>query len=266
LTVHIVDAHCHIYPEKIADRAVQSVGDFYNIPMSGDGTPSDLLKVKAHSDITHFIVYSVANRAGTVTSINDFIANKARQHSEFIGFATMHQDFEDIEAEVERCIALGLKGFKLHPDSQQVNLDDPRLMPLYECIEGRLPVVIHMGDYRYDFSHPRRLKELLHTFPDLVVDAAHFGGWSIFDLALEYLEDESCFLDVSSSIPFLGDRRARELIELYGSDRILFGSDYPMWNPVEDLEHFRSLGFSAAAYDKMLLRNAERLIGETIGS
>ena len=24
-------------------------------------------------------------------------------------------------------------------------------------IEGRLPIVIHTGDYRYDYSHPRRL-------------------------------------------------------------------------------------------------------------
>ncbi|MDR3052460.1 MAG: amidohydrolase family protein [Coriobacteriales bacterium] len=265
--MNIVDAHCHIYPEKIAERAVQSVGDFYALRMGGgDGSAQNLLSVTERSDISNFIVYSVALKAGTVASINDFIAEQATLHPEFIGFATMHPDFEDIKGEVERCIALGLKGFKLHPDSQTVDLDDPRLMPLYEAIEGRLPIVIHMGDYRYDHSHPRRLKELLHAFPHLVVNAAHFGGWSVFDLALEYLEDERCFLDVSSSIPFLGDRRARELIEIYGYNRILFGSDYPMWDPADELAHFRSLGFSAAANEQMLLRNAERFIGEKIGA
>ena len=38
-----------------------------------------------------------------------------------------------------------------------------------------LPVIIHCRDYRYDYSHPRRLKRVLREFPDLVVDAAHFG-------------------------------------------------------------------------------------------
>ena len=40
----IVDAHCHIYPEKIAARAVQSVGDFYSLEMDGDGTADRLLE------------------------------------------------------------------------------------------------------------------------------------------------------------------------------------------------------------------------------
>jgi predicted TIM-barrel fold metal-dependent hydrolase len=263
--MNIVDAHCHIYPEKIAAKAVESVSDFYQLEMRSGGAPDDLLKVKERCDITHFIVHSVALKADNVTSINNFIAKQATLHPEFIGFAAMHQDFEDVAGEVERAIALGLKGFKLHPDSQQVNLDDPRLMRLYERIEGRLPVIIHMGDYRYDYSHPRRLKELLHSFPNLVVNAAHFGGWSLFDLALEYLEDENCFLDISSSIPMLGNRRAKELIEAYGYDRMLFASDYPMWNPAEELERFRSFGFSATAQEKMLLRNAERFINEKIG-
>lgn len=51
----------------------------------------------------------------------------------------MHQDFEDMEGEIDRAIQLGLKGVKIHPDTQKVNMDDPRLMRLYEIIEGRLP-------------------------------------------------------------------------------------------------------------------------------
>ena len=34
----IVDSHCHIYPEKIAERAVRGIGDFYSIPMTQGGT------------------------------------------------------------------------------------------------------------------------------------------------------------------------------------------------------------------------------------
>jgi predicted TIM-barrel fold metal-dependent hydrolase len=177
----------------------------------------------------------------------------------------MHQDFPDPEAEIDRAISLGLRGIKLHPDTQAVNMDDPRLMKVYDIARAcHLPLIIHCGDYRYDYSHPRRLKRILHEFPGLVVDAAHFGGWSIQDWALEFLEDEDCFLDMSSSMRFLGPRRTRELVYAYGTDRILFGSDFPMWKPVDEYEQFSSLGFSDSELEDMCWHNAERFLGRTV--
>lgn len=260
----IVDAHCHIYPDKIASKAVENVGAFYTIEMEGDGTVDGLLSAQKKAGISASIVHSVALRESNVVSINDFIAQTAKQHPNLIGFATMHQEFTDREAEVERCIALGLKGFKLHPDSQGVNADDPRLMRLYELIEGRLPLILHCGDYRWDNSHPRRIKEILHTFPKLVLNAAHFGGWSLYDLAVEYLEDESCFMDLSSASVYLGPRRTTELIHLYGADRILFGSDFPMWDPAKEVERFMKNDLNDDERERICWRNAQRFIGEAI--
>ena len=131
-------------------------------------------------------------------------------------------------------------------------------------IEGRASLVIHSGDYRYDYSHPRRIKNILRTFPHLKVDAAHFGGWSIYDLALEYMEDEQCFMDCSSSFAFLGHRRAKELIRIYGADRILFGSDFPMWAPADELEFLRQLDLTDQEMELITWRNAERFVGMDI--
>ncbi|MDR3037323.1 MAG: amidohydrolase family protein [Coriobacteriales bacterium] len=264
--MRIIDAHCHIYPDKIAAKAVENVGSFYQIEMDGEGCVGDLLARQEQAGITASIVHSVALRASNVVGINDFIAEQARLHPSFIGFATMHQDFEDMEAEVERCVGLGLKGFKLHPDSQGVNADDPRLMRLYELIEGRLPLILHCGDYRWDNSHPSRVKEILHAFPQLVLNAAHFGGWSLYDLAVEYLEDEHCFMDLSSSSVYLGPRRTTELIHIYGADRILFGSDYPMWDPATELERFGRNDLTEEEREQICWRNAERFLGEEIGA
>ena len=182
----IVDAHAHIYPEKIALKAVEAVGRFYGVEqtMAGKGSVDDLLTHK-EAGITHFIVHSVATTPRSVPTINSFIAEQCAQHPEFIGFGTMHHGFEDMEAEVERAIELGLHGFKLHPDTQEVNMDDPRLMNFYEIIAGRLPLVVHTGDYRYDYSSPYRLINILKTFPDLVVNAAHLAGWSVYDVGYD---------------------------------------------------------------------------------
>lgn len=260
--MNVIDCHCHIYPEKIAGRAVQSVGDFYLIHMDeSEGTGEGLLAACADSPITHYVVHSVAVKASNVQHINDYIASQCAAHPEFIGFATMHQDFEDPEAEIERAISLGLRGLKLHPDTQMVNMDDPRLMRVYEIIEGRLPLIVHTGDYRYDYSHPRRLKNILRTFPNLVVDAAHYGGWSIPEQGYDYLHDENLFIDISSSMQFLGARRSRELIEMWGTERVLFGSDFPMWSPVDEYNTFMNLGFTDDECENMLWHNCERFLG-----
>lgn len=260
----VIDVHAHIYPEKIAERAVDAVGDFYLVDMYGQGTAAHLLSSRKHAPLTHFVVHSVATKPSAVASINDFIADQCRQHPEFIGFMALHQDLEDPEAEIERAINLGLKGVKLHPDTQKVNMDDPRLMRIYEIIAGRLPLIVHTGDYRTDFSHPRRLKNILHTFPNLVVDAAHFGGWSVPEIGYDVLHEENVLIDVSSSMAFLGNRRTKELVGMWGADRVMFGSDFPMWDPAREYDTFTSLGFSDDDLEKMLWKNASRFAGVAV--
>ena len=258
----VIDAHSHIYPDKIACKASSAVGDFYGVDMNAkNASASSMLAACEGSPITHHLVHSVATTPGQVPIINDFIAEQCRAHDNFVGFATMHQDFEDVEGEINRAIDLGLKGVKIHPDTQKVNMDDPRLMYLYEVIEGRLPIVIHTGDYRYDFSHPRRLKRILHTFPNLVVDAALFGGWSVFDYALEYLEDENCYVDTSSALEFLGPRRTVELARAYGIERVMFGSDYPLRTTRSAYDALMKLPFDEAEREQICRKTASGLFG-----
>ena len=264
----IVDAHAHIYPDKIAEKAVQAVGRFYGVEqsMAGKGTVDDLLAYREKCGITHFIVHSVATTARSVPTINSFIAEQCELHPEFIGFGTMHHEFEDMEAEVERALGLGLHGFKLHPDTQQVNMDDPRLMEFYEIIAGRVPLVVHTGDYRYDYSSPKRLARILKAFPELVVNAAHLGGWSIYDrgydmLHEELLGEERIFVDASSAFTWVGRRHMRELIRMWGAERVMYGSDFPMWDPAHELDEMLHCELTDEELELVLWGNAERFCG-----
>lgn len=258
---HAIDCHCHVYPEKIADRAVAAVGDFYGINMDVEhGTTEQLLDICASSPIEKCFIHSVATKPEQVSTINDFIADECDKHPEFTGFMTLHQDMTDaeLEKEINRANSRGLVGIKLHPDTQKANMDDPRFYRMYEIAQGRLPIIMHCGDYRYDYSHPRRLKRILHDFPELVVNGAHFGGWSLFDLAYELLKDENCYVDASSSMDFIGLERTKELTDLYGIDRVMFGSDFPMWNPVDEFDKFASLDFDGEELEKLFYKNALR--------
>ena len=266
LPAEVTDVHVHVYPDAIAERAAQSVGAYYGVPMAGDGTVSCLRAMIAGSPIARCVIHSVAVKAKNVQHINDFIAaTVAADPGRLVGFMTMHQDFPDPEGEIDRARALGLRGIKLHPDMQRVNMDDPRMMRVFAIAEDRgLPVIVHCGDYRHDFSHPRRLRAVLAAFPRLVVDAAHFGGWSIYEQGYDFLHDQRCYVDMSSSMDILGDRRTAELARLFGCGRVLFGSDYPMSDPAEVLRRFARQGLSASEMARMCHENAEGFLANEL--
>ncbi|MEE0777023.1 MAG: amidohydrolase family protein, partial [Bacillota bacterium] len=249
-----------IYPNPIARIATKSICNFYDLKSNLNATSEVLRSLGKEGGISKFVLLPVALKPQQVGEINHFIASEAAAHEEFIGFGTLHAAMDDPLSEIEKLQDLNLKGIKLHPDTQQFPIDDERLYPIYDALQGRYPVLIHCGDPRYDFSHPRRLKKILHMFPDLTVIAAHLGGWSVFDEAMECLENETCYLDISSSIMFLGQAKAKKYIYRYGADRILFGSDFPLWSPVQELETFLSLGFSTEDQEKIASKNAKRLL------
>jgi predicted TIM-barrel fold metal-dependent hydrolase len=260
----VIDFHAHIFPEKIAAKAVAGTEEFYHIPMQKDGTVGALLASGKECGIGRFVVFSAAAVPAQVQTINDYIASACHEHPQFIGFGTLHPDMENplLIDEIERLIGMGLRGIKFHPDMQQFNIDDPRMMGIYAMLEGRLPIIFHTGDYRYSFSHPSRLAHVLDNFPGLCAIAAHFGGWSLFDIAYDCFHKRRCYFDVSSSLPFIGLRRAAELIHSYGAQRFLFGSDYPMWDPAVCLEEFLALDITQDEKEQILWKNAKGILGE----
>ncbi len=261
----VIDAHCHIYPEKIAERAVMGTSTFYNQVFACKGTVSDLHTEAEKAGIDFMIVQSVATTPKQVKSINEFIAREvAESNGKMLGLGTLHPESEDIKGDIAHLKELGLKGVKLHPDIQAFKLDDYRCLKIYELMEKEgLVLLLHTGDKRYDYSNPNRLIPILETYTDLQVIGAHFGGYSIWDEAIKVLPKHNNFyVDCSSSFPFIKDKqKALELINAYGEDRVLFGTDYPMWNPKEEIDYFMSLNLSEIAFRKILGENAKKLFG-----
>lgn len=262
----IIDSHCHIYPKKVAIKAVENVDRFYGgLPGSHhDGTPETLLVTGKAQGISYFIVHSVATKSSQTDRINRFIAASVKMAGgAFTGLGTLHPDTDDLVGDLDRLQDLGLKGVKLHPDIQQFQADETRAMRIYEmCEERGLPVLIHAGDYRFDNSGPRRIANVLRTFPQLKLVAAHLGGWSQWDEALELLPQfPNVMVDTSSSFPFLTMERARQIIRMYGAERVMFGTDYPMWVQQPDLAFMEQLGLTDAEYERIWWKNCAQLYG-----
>ena len=65
----VIDAHSHIYPDKIACKASSAVGDFYGVDMNAkNASASSMLAACEGSPITHHLVHSVATTPGQVPS------------------------------------------------------------------------------------------------------------------------------------------------------------------------------------------------------
>ncbi len=256
---YIINAHCHIYPQKIAARAVGATDKFYGVTSCCLGTAEDLLEREAVVGIDHFIVQSVATTPAQVGSINRFIADEvAKSEGLFTGLGTLHPDSDRIKEDVEEIVALGLHGVKLHPDIQQFSLCDERCRPIYKlCCEHRLPILMHTGDKRYSYSNPDQLIPVLKGYPELTVIGAHLGGYSVWEEAAQRLSGmENLYVDCSSSFFAMDKQRAKRVMQAYGADRILFGTDYPMWNAEHELDYLFDLGFSEDEYRKILSENA----------
>jgi len=158
------------------------VGDFYHVDMLNVGLPHVLAERGGAAGIDRFLVCSVATKVEQVRSINEFIEKKCGEYPQFTGLAAWHQEIGDIGAELDDIQRRGLKGIKLHPDFQKFCIDDQRMIPVYKLLaEKKLPVLFHTGDDRYDFSHPKRLYNVLQKVPGLTAIATHFGGYRQWD-------------------------------------------------------------------------------------
>ena len=255
----IFDAHCHIYPKKIAQKAALATAKFYgNIGETYDGTVQTLFKNSG--DITMHLVQSVATCPHQVRSINEFIAEEVKDYPDRLyGFGALHPESPDVLGDIRHLQELGLHGAKLHPDIQGFSLTDKKVYAMCEACEGVLPLLIHTGDRRYSFSNPEQLIPLLKRFPKLTVIGAHFGGWSIWEEATKKLAGRfpNLWVDCSSSFFAMSRETAVSLIDAYTPERVLFGTDYPMWNPGEELEKFLSLDHPGS--EDILWNNASRL-------
>lgn len=260
--IFTIDAHCHIYPEKIASRAVAGTDTFYGEKSLCKGTAADLIEQGKNAGIDHFIVQSVATTPHQVRSINEFIASEvANSNGLMTGLGTLHPDSDDIKGDLKHIMELGLKGVKLHPDIQAFKIDDYRCLKIYElCEEQNIPILMHTGDKRFDYSNPNRLLPILQIYTSLTVVGAHLGGWSVWDDAVTAFKDlPNFYVDCSSCFPFIDAGKVKELIKAYGAEKVLFGTDYPMWSQKREIEAFLSLGLDEFENRCILNMNAKKV-------
>lgn len=258
----IIDFHAHLYPLKIAAKASKAIGDFYDTTMTYMGLTDELIQSGSKIGVTTYVVHSAASTPNQVQSINNFIKGEVDKYPDLLcGYGTIHPDYVEFEAELDRITDIGLKGVKVHPDFQKFPIDDERMDPIYSSMEKRgLPLLIHAGDCRYDFSGPKRIANVLDKHPDLLVIAAHMGGYTEWDDSEKYLVGRNVYFDISSTFWKLPKDRVERMIKNHGVDKILFGSDFPMWDHQQEMERFNKLNLTTEERDAILYKNGAKIL------
>lgn len=276
----IIDFHTHTFPDKIASVAIEKLKSASHTKAFTDGTDGKLLASMASCGIEKSVVLPVATNPEKIPHINDISAEKNRSGN-LVYFAAMHPDFADAKAELRRIRDLGIKGVKLHPVYQNIDFDDMRTLRILDFAEENdLITVVHAGlDVGFpgvERCTPQMIKNAVSTVNPNRLVLAHMGGWKMWQDAKELLHGRGLFIDTSFSIgkmtqevPYYSEKElellsfddAKSIIDAFGEDNVLFGTDSPWGDQKAEVSNISKLPVSDEAKEKILYKNASVLLG-----
>ena len=255
----IIDIHTHVFPDEVASRAVSLLGQTSGIQPSLDGTTTALRKSMRTAGINRCALMPIATKLQQVARINQWIAGLDREY--FIPFGTIYPPAGDFDGQINQILELNLPGIKLHPDYQDFYPDDESVFPLYDILQKNgLIVLMHCGrDPSFEGIHtpPHSIRRIIDTFPDLILIAAHFGGYQVWDDVERYLIGTPVFLETSYTLPFLAADRFVAMARAHGIERVLFGTDSPWTDQREEIDKIKACGLSKDERERIFHLNAE---------
>ena len=285
--MNVIDIHTHAFPDKIAGKAVNKLqGKSHTKPFT-DGTVAGLVASMAEAGIGYSVLQPVTTNPAQVPHVNDSAIgiNERGAETGIFSFGCMHPDFEGWHDELARVASAGLKGIKLHPVYQGVDIDDPRfLRVLGRAGELGLIVMIHAG---WDVSfpgpenakaNPKQILNAIRSAGPVTLILAHMGGWRCWEEAAELLSGTGVYIDTAFAIGLMtsngdgyyktpeelamlsGDGAVR-IIRRFGADRVLFGTDSPWSSQADTLRSVRALPLTEKEKAAILYENAAGLLG-----
>jgi uncharacterized protein len=260
----LIDVHTHAFPDSIAERAVPLLAEQGNVKAWLDGKITTLLASMDRAGIAKSVVCSIATKPGQFGPILKWSQTIASDR--LIPLGSVHPSDPEAMAHVRAIRDTGLKGIKLHPYHQGFDLDEERLMPIYEAIaDCGLVLIMHTG---FDVGFPRvrkadpgRILNVFRRFPSLKFVVTHLGAWEDWDEVKLHLLGLPLYMDLSCALEFMSPEQARAMIMAHPADRMLFGSDSPWNDQAEVVARVRALDLPADRLERILGSNAVDLFG-----
>lgn len=263
--MNIVDVHTHIFPDFLANKALAGLSAGIHKPNT-DGTLKGLLSSMDNAGVKKAFIANIATKVEQFYPILKF--SEEIRSDRIIPLISIHPDDP---AKIERLSLVkeaGFIGIKLHPMYQGFVADDRNMFEFYEyCADLGLFILIHAGnDTAFpgsDNASPDKIANIARNFKNLKLIAAHLGGYQVVDDVLEYICGKQIYID-TSFIQTVEHSKVTKMLNNHSSDLVLFGSDSPWNDQKKQIEYLDDYNLSAAQLEKILYKNAELLINESL--
>ena len=242
----IVDVHTHcLQPDHISDaghRADRRAGYPPLQPLTFARYAEEM------SVVDRAIVFGIRGLATGVRSPNEFAAEWVRRDPDkLIGFMAIDPMEDDHMEQIEQGLELGLRGIKIYPMLGRYDPSDPTNFAMFEKAQRLgLPVLSHTGTHpnpraMLKYSHPLLVDEIAQAFPDLKYIMAHLSHPWQRDCAIVLRKHPNVYADISGVWVrrWQGWEALIGMLEWSVTDKLLFGSDFPLWTPREALAKIR---------------------------
>lgn len=276
----VIDFHTHTFPDRIAAFAIDKLKRACHTPAYTDGTASCLGASMRRAGIDHCVVLPVVTNPLKTCAINDASAAQSGEDG-LIYFGGIHPDTPNALEELDRIAQMGLKGIKIHPVYQDVDIDDIRYLRILDkAAELGLIVVMHAGN---DIGFPGRVRcspemtrSALRQVGQVKLVCAHMGGWREWERVADALSDTSAMLDTALSLGgieqleedyytpeelmMMDEATFCQLLRAFGIRRVLFGSDSPWSDQAKSAAAIGRLPLTEAEKQAIMGGNAEVLL------
>jgi uncharacterized protein len=276
----IIDFHTHVVPPGIKERRDKYLGSdacfslLYAEPKAKLITAEELITAMDEYGIDKSVVLNLGWTSHELcVETNDYILESIdRFPKRLIGFCTVQPLAGDKAIkELQRCARNGAKGIgEMRPDVQGFDFKDSSVMkPVIEAVmEHGLIFLTHASEpvgHQY-FGKGRITPEVIYplivNFPGLKLVCAHWGGGLPFYGLMPEIGEalNNVYFDTAAT-PFLYKPQIfKQVTDIVGSDKILFGSDYPLLSPKRIIDQLESIELSPGDRAKILGGNARRLL------
>jgi len=276
----IIDFHTHIFPPWLRERRDEYAksdpcfASLYSQPEAKIVTAEELIASMDEAGID----LSVVLNAGWVShelcvKTNDYILDSiSRYPTRLVGFCAIQPRAGDAAiAELERCAKAGAKGIgELRFDVQGFDLTDKVTMgPIIDAaLKHDLIFLTHSSEpVGHDYPGkgsitPDILYSVIMAFPRLKLVCAHWGGGVPFYALMPEVAEalDNVFFDTAATVFLYKPEIFEQVSRIIGSDKILFGTDYPLMHQNRVLAQIQSTQLTEEDKAKILGGNAQKLL------
>ena len=278
----IIDFHTHIFPPWIKEKRDEYLKRdscfslLYSQPKAKLVTAEELIASMDKNGIDLSVALNIGWESHKLcVATNDYILDSiSRYPDRLIGFCSIQPKAGDAAIiELERCAKAGARGIgEMRSDVQGFDLADKTIMkPLVDAaMKHNLIFLTHSSEpvgHQYigkGSITPDVLYSFILSFPDLKLVCAHWGGGLPFYALMPEVAQmlTNVFFDTAATVFLYQPQIFPQVSDIMGSDKILFGSDYPLISQNRIMAQIQSLELAKRDKTKILGGNALKLLSK----